>query len=145
MIPAKVALANNATCNGPSAAAVPNSTIVRASRPISTTTGASASASEGSRGAAGDPGPGREIDTDITTPRQPWSRLKPGCLRDRGSGPSSAHIPADRWASAIADCRCPAARPGDRFQILFHRAYPRLHPSEGDLGHSSAKDTKGEP
>src|SRR6516164_5856635 len=50
MIPAKVALKNNATCSGPSAAAVPNSTIVSTSRTISTTTGASASRSVGSRG-----------------------------------------------------------------------------------------------
>jgi len=64
---------NNATCNGPSAAAVPNSTIVNTSRPISTTTGASASASEGSRGGrlAGASGPGGEMETDIPRPGQP--------------------------------------------------------------------------
>src|SRR6516164_369102 len=70
MIPAKVALANNATCNGPSAAAVPNSTMVKTSRAISTTTGARASSSEGSRGGgrAGTAGPGGEIETDIPCP-----------------------------------------------------------------------------
>jgi len=78
MTPAKVALANSATCNGPSAAAVPNSTIVNASRPISTTTGASASASEGSRGGpARDGGPGGEIETDIPPAGQPLPAGQP--------------------------------------------------------------------
>src|SRR6516164_6405926 len=60
MTAANVALMNNATCSGPSAAPVPNSTIVKTIRPISTTTGASASSSDGSRG----PGAGVRVSDD---------------------------------------------------------------------------------
>src|SRR6516225_9925433 len=70
MTAANVALRNNATCNGPSAAPTPNSTIVRTIRPISTTTGASASSNDGWRcGRTGTPGAGVEGGSDITLPQ----------------------------------------------------------------------------
>src|SRR5262249_39633847 len=91
MIPAKVALANNATCNRPSAAAVPNSTIVNTSRPISTTTGVSASRSDGSRGGpARDGGPAAKL---IQTLRRPVNR---GRARNAGASDAEHQVdPAD--------------------------------------------------
>ena len=48
--PATIALVNSATCSGPFAASIPNSTIVSVSSTISTTTGMSASRNDGGRG-----------------------------------------------------------------------------------------------
>ncbi len=48
--PATIALVSNATCSGPLAASIPNSTIVSVSSAISTSTGMSASRNDGGRG-----------------------------------------------------------------------------------------------
>src|SRR5215472_17196092 len=79
---ANVALINRATCNGPSAAPVPNSAIVSASNTTKTTTGASASASDGSRGAgARIPGAGGVDSSAIAGLSRPGLRAQALALR----------------------------------------------------------------